>query len=200
MSNTKQLSDSERASAWRESISEEEDKRLQIKHGHWHHDIGINRDEVIQMWIDEGRPDPIVEEVSISISETKQPPKELVEKYKVYLLGIESLVTEDCPEAEQCAQIAVQHAEEIQKAKDHELSIERYKTQIMNEAYEKAKEENQELKELIEAIHLTPAFEKANEIYGHMENHWTNKIKQLLNKNEDGKSKFNSRNRFIKRA
>lgn len=38
---------------WKSNLSDEEWTNLLKKHGHFHHDIGINADEVIQMWKDE---------------------------------------------------------------------------------------------------------------------------------------------------
>jgi hypothetical protein len=38
---------------WKDDLTNEEWINLLKKHGHYYHDIGINQDEVIQMWKDE---------------------------------------------------------------------------------------------------------------------------------------------------
>lgn len=51
-----------------------------------------------------------IKRLCTSCYKTKQPPAELVDKYRNYLLGIEALVTQDCPEAKSFAQIAVDYS------------------------------------------------------------------------------------------
>jgi hypothetical protein len=39
-----------------------------------------------------------------------------------------------------------------------------------------------EMLEMLLTITLTPTFEKAKDLYGYSENHWTNKLEQLIKK------------------
>jgi hypothetical protein len=43
-------------------------------------------------------------------------------------------------------------------------------------------EQRAEMLEMLKIITLTPAFEEAKDLYGKSENHWTNKIEQLIKK------------------
>lgn len=83
---------------------------------------------------------------------TNQLPPELVEKMVDSVINGFVLEKTSYRIGEKCAQIAVEYADELVKSKDHELSVERYKTSVMNEAYEKAKQQRDELLEALREI------------------------------------------------
>lgn len=107
-----------------------------------------------------------------------------MEKYEK--LGVSNFNGETCVDlSEKCAQIAVEYSDELVKSKDHELSVERYKTSVMNEAYEKAKQQRDELFEALKTVRICSNYKEVKAKHGNCDN-WVNIIDELINK-IDGK-------------